>query len=41
MNPALLRSQFETLEPPDHAVQVNVDVTPDEVVARVQRAIGL
>ena len=41
MNPALLHSQFETLEPPGHAAQVDVDATPEEVVARVRRALGL
>ena len=41
MNPALLHSQFELLEPPGHAAQVDVDATPEEVVARVRRALGL
>ena len=41
MNPALRHSQFETLEPPDHAAKVDVDSTPEEVVARIRRALGL
>jgi gluconokinase len=41
MNPALLHSQFETLEPPGHAAPVDVDATPEEVVARVRRELGV
>jgi len=32
MNPSLLHSQFETLEPPEHAIRVEVSGTP-EVIA--------
>ena len=39
MNPDLLHSQFETLEPPEHALRVDVkpppDVVADEILARL------
>jgi gluconokinase len=41
MNPALLHSQFETLEPPEHAVRVEVTEPPEEIVAKVRRALGV
>jgi gluconokinase len=41
MNPRLLHSQFETLEPPDHALPVDVAADPDEIVARIRRGLGL
>lgn len=39
MPPSLLDRQLATLEPPDDAVRVNGDGTPDEVVARVAAAV--
>lgn len=41
MNPSLLHSQFETLEPPEHALQVDVAAAPDVIVAGVRRGLGL
>jgi len=37
MNPVLLHSQFETLEPPEHAVTVDVTPPAEEVVAEIRR----
>jgi gluconokinase len=41
MNPALLRSQFQTLEPPADAVRVEVSDPPDAIVAQIRRALGV
>jgi gluconokinase len=41
MNPALLGSQFATLEAPKDAVRVVNDRTPDEVVGEVMTRLGL
>lgn len=41
MNPGLLHSQFETLEPPADAVRVEVSDPPDAVVARIRRALNV
>ena len=41
MNPALLHSQFETLEPPAEALPVDIDAAPGEVAARIHRGLGL
>ena len=41
MNPALLHSQFEALEPPEDALRVEVSATPDAAVAEIRRGIGL
>lgn len=41
MNPGLLHSQFETLEPPEHAVQVDIAPRPEIVAAEVRRKLGL
>jgi gluconokinase len=35
MPPALLRSQFATLEPPADALEVGIDATPAEIVADI------
>ncbi|QJX00327.1 gluconokinase [Frigoriglobus tundricola] len=35
MNPGLLHSQFETLEPPDHAIRVEVGGTPEAVTNQI------
>ena len=40
MNPALLHSQFETLEPPEHALQVEVSADPEAIAAEVRRVLG-
>jgi gluconokinase len=36
MNPNLLHSQFETLEPPEHAVRVDVAPPPEAIVAEIR-----
>jgi gluconokinase len=41
MNPGLLHSQFETLEPPADAVRVEVSGSPEEVADEVRRKLGL
>lgn len=35
MPPTLLKSQFETLEPPAGAIQVSIDENPQEIVAQI------
>lgn len=40
MNPALLGSQFATLEPPSDAVRVVNDRTPEAVVAEILAKVG-
>jgi len=41
MNPGLLHSQFETLEPPEHALQVDVASDPQVVASAIRRGLGL
>ena len=41
MNPSLLHSQFETLEPPDHAVRVEVSRSTDEIVQQIRDQLHL
>jgi gluconokinase len=41
MNPALLHSQFETLEPPEGAVRVDITGTPEDIAAEIRRKLGL
>lgn len=41
MNPALLHSQFETLEPPEDAVTVDVAPPPEAIAAEIRRRLGL
>jgi gluconokinase len=41
MNPGLLHSQFETLEPPEHAVRVDVASSPEVVAAAIRQKLGL
>jgi gluconokinase len=41
MNPALLDSQFEALEPPADAVRVNVTPPPEEIAAEIGRQVGV
>jgi gluconokinase len=41
MNPDLLHSQFETLEPPEGAVQIDVGPRPGEVAAEIRRRLDL
>jgi gluconokinase len=41
MNPMLLHSQFETLEPPEHAIEVDITPPPEEIAANIRRKLGL
>lgn len=41
MNSGLLHSQFETLEPPENAIVVDIAPPPDEIAANIRRKIGL
>lgn len=41
MNPALLHSQFETLEPPEGAVRVDVTPPPKAIAEEIRRRLGL
>jgi gluconokinase len=41
MNPALLRSQFETLEPPRDAVSIDTNKDVPEVVAAIRQDLGV
>jgi gluconokinase len=40
MNPALLYSQFEALEPPEDALQVDITPSPEVIVAEIKRKLG-
>ena len=41
MDPALLRSQFEALEPPEGAIQVDITPAPEVIAAEIRRKLGL
>ena len=41
MNPSLLGSQFETLEEPTAAVEVDVSASPEEIVSEIRGRLGL
>jgi gluconokinase len=41
MNPALLASQFEDLEPPDDAIRVDTDQPPSAIVAEICAKLGI
>ena len=41
MNPGLLDSQFEILEPPEDAIRVDVTGTPEEIAGEIRRRLGL
>jgi gluconokinase len=41
MNPALLESQFETLEPPEGDVRVDAAPPPGVIAAEIRRRLGL
>ncbi len=41
MNPGLLHSQFEILEPPDQAIQVDVTPAPEAIVADIRKKLGI
>jgi gluconokinase len=40
VDPAILASQLATLEPPEHAISVDVTPPPDEIVATIRAALG-
>jgi gluconokinase len=40
MNPALLSSQFETLEPPEHAIEVDISKSFEEIAKEIRRKLG-
>jgi gluconokinase len=41
MNPALLHSQFEALEPPEGAIRVDVTPSPEMIAATIRRKLWL
>ncbi len=41
MNPGLLHSQFETLEPPEGAIQIDIASSPQSMVAAIRLKLGL
>jgi gluconokinase len=41
MNPNLLHSQFETLEPPENAIEVDIAPPPVEIAANIRSKLGL
>jgi gluconokinase len=41
MNPALLHSQFETLEPPEDAIPIDITSGPETIAAEIRRQLGL
>lgn len=41
MNPALLHSQFETLEAPEDAVRVEINGPPDALANQIRQKLGL
>lgn len=41
MNPNLLHSQFETLEPPEDGIQIEINDSPETVVATICQRLGL
>src|SRR5260370_28424321 len=41
MNPGLLHSQFETLEPPERAIQVDIASSPESVAKVIRLKLGL
>jgi gluconokinase len=41
MNPALLDSQMETLEEPESALEIDISLSPDEIVKRIKTSLGV
>ena len=41
MNPNLLHSQFEALEPPEHAVRVEITAPPEAIASAIRQKFGL
>jgi gluconokinase len=41
MSPSMLDSQLAALEPPEHALKVDVAQTPEEIVARIRKSFRI
>jgi gluconate kinase len=41
MNPSLLESQFETLEPPENSLQIDITPPPEEIAKEIRRKLEL
>lgn len=41
MNPTLLASQFHDLEPPDHAIRVEINKSPPQIVAEIRASLRI
>ncbi|HKA08716.1 MAG TPA: gluconokinase [Gemmataceae bacterium] len=41
MNPSLLHSQFEIMEPPADAIEVDITPSPEAITAEIRRKLGL
>jgi len=41
MNPGLLHSQFEALEPPEHALQIDITPSPEGIAAEIRRRLAV
>ena len=41
MDPGLLTSQFESLEPPEDAIRVDISPGPEAIAAEIRRKLGL
>jgi gluconokinase len=41
MNPALLQSQFEALDPPKDALYIDIGPSPEAIVTEIRRELGL
>jgi gluconokinase len=41
MNPSLLESQFEALEPPENSLQIDVTPPPEEIAREIRQKLGL
>jgi gluconokinase len=41
MNPELLESQLELLEPPDDAIRVDISGTPEQIAGEIRERLGL
>lgn len=40
MSPELLQSQFDTLEPPKHALKINISSKPEEIIEKIANKIN-
>jgi gluconate kinase len=41
MNPNLLRSQFETLEEPMDALQIDASLSPEEIARQIRKQFSI